>query len=78
MGQEKFVLMMSNISSELISKIVQKQDISEEEALAKLCASELYALLEKEDTKLWQYSADMLYELFEQEEKCGKIEFPDV
>lgn len=40
--------------------------------------SKLYATLEQEDTKVWQYSTDMLYLLFEQEEKTGKIEFPDV
>jgi hypothetical protein len=38
----------------------------------------LYASLEQEDTKVWQYSTDMLYLLFKQEEKTGKIEFPDV
>ena len=38
----------------------------------------MYATLEQEDTKVWQYSTDMLYLLFEQEEKTGKIEFPDV
>ena len=40
--------------------------------------SKLYASLEQEDTKVWQYSTDMLYLLFKQEEKTGKIEFPDV
>ena len=37
-----------------------------------------YASLEQEDTKVWQYSTDMLYLFFKQEEKTGKIEFPDV
>lgn len=38
----------------------------------------IIASLEQEDTKVWQYSTDMLYLLFKQEEKTGKIEFPDV
>ena len=48
------------------------------DAITKLYNSELYAILEQEDTKVWQYSTDMLYSLLEQEEKTGKIEFPDV
>lgn len=78
MGQEQFVLMMSNISASLIAKIAQKQNISDQEALEKLYSSNLYSLLEQEDTKLWQYSTDMLYNLFEQEQQTGELKFPDV
>ena len=58
--------------------IAKKKSISENDAITKLYNSELYAILEQEDTKVWQYSTDMLYSLLEQEEKTGKIEFPDV
>ena len=67
MGQEQFVLMMSNISAVLVAKIAEKQNISDAEALEKLYSSKLYSLLEQEDTKVWQYSTDMLYSLYEQE-----------
>lgn len=40
--------------------------------------SKLYAILEQEETKVWQYSTEMLYSLFKQEEETGKVEFPDV
>lgn len=78
MGQEKFVAMMPYISADLIYMIVNKQGISEEEAIKKLYASNLYAALENEETKVWQYSTQMLYSLLEQEEKTGDIQFPDV
>lgn len=78
MGQEKFVAMMPYISADLIYMIVNKQGISEEEAIKKLYASKLYAALENEETKVWQYSTQMLYSLLEQEEKNGDIQFPDV
>lgn len=78
MGQEQFVLMMSNISAALVAKIEEKQNITDAEALEKLYSSSLYALLEQEDTKVWQYSTDMLYNLFEQEQKSGELNFPDV
>lgn len=78
MGQEQFIAMMPYISADLVSLITEKQGISEEDAIKKLYSSKLYAFLEKEDTKIWQYSTHMLYSLFEQEEKDGTIQFPDV
>lgn len=78
MGEEKFAAIMPYISADLIYMIVNKQGLTEEEAIKKLYASKLYAVLEKEETKVWQYSTQMLYSLLEQEEKTGSIQFPDV
>ena len=78
MGQELFIAIMPYISTDLVTMIVEKQNISEEKAVAKLYASKLYKVLENEETKLWQYSTQMLFSLFEQEEKTGSIQFPDV
>lgn len=78
MEQEQFIAMMPYISSDLVGMIATKNNVTEGEAITKLYASKLYALLEQEDTKLWQYSTEMLYSLFEQEEKTGTIIFPDV
>ena len=78
MGQEQFIAMMPYISADLMDKIAKKQNIPESEARTKLYASKLYADLENEETKVWQYSTDMLYLLFEQEEKTGTVQYPDV
>lgn len=78
MGKEQFAALMPYISTDLVSMIAEKQKISEGDALKKLYSSELYANLEKEETKVWQYSTPMLYCLFEQEEKNGYIQIPDV
>ncbi len=78
MEQEKFNAIMPVISADLIDRIVQRANISEEEAVKRLYASKLYAALEQEDMKVWQYSTQMLYSLFEQEQKTGSIQFPDV
>lgn len=78
MNQEQFAAIMPYISAALVEMIAKKKSISENDAITKLYNSELYAILEQEDTKVWQYSTDMLYSLLEQEEKTGKIEFPDV
>ena len=76
--QEQFIALMPYISTDLVSVISERQNISEEDAVKKLYSSKLYAALEKEETKVWQYSTQMLYSLFEQEEKNGDIQFPDV
>lgn len=78
MSQEQFAAMMPYISADLVVMIAEKKNISHEEAIKKLYASQLYATLEKEDTKVWQYSTQMLYSLFKQEEQTGMICFPDV
>ena len=78
MGQEQFTALMPYIITDLINFISEKDNISEEETMKKLYSSKLYEVLENEETKLWQYSTQMLYTLFEQEEKNGIIEYPDV
>ena len=78
MGQEQFAAMMPYISADLVAMIANKQNITNEETITKLYASKLYEALENEETKVWQYSTQMLYSLFEQEEKTGTIQFPDV
>lgn len=78
MSQEQFVAMMPYISADLVAMIADKQSITHTDAIKKLYASKLYAALENEETKVWQYSTQMLYSLFEQEEQTGTIRFPDV
>ena len=78
MERDQFIAIMPYISTDLVSMIADKQNISEEMAIKKLYSSDLYAALEMEETKIWQYSTNMLYSLFEQGEKNGVIQFPDV
>lgn len=78
MDQDKFVAIMPIISADLVDYIAVQQNIGEEEALQQLYASVLYSELEKEDTKLWHYSTPMLYQLFIQGERMGRLEYPDV
>ncbi len=78
MGQEQFQAILPFISADLISMIAEKEQISERDAYFKLYSSKLYALLEQEQTKVWQYSTPLLYNLLQQEELTGAIAFPDV
>lgn len=78
MDKEQFVAIMPYICSDLVAFIVKKRGVSESEAMMKLYTSELYKILEYEETKLWQCSTEMLYSLLEQEEQTGEFVFPDV
>lgn len=78
MNNEQFAAIMPYISADLISMIANKNNVSESEAFSMLYNSKLYAALEQEDTKIWQYSTEMLYSLFAQELTTGNIEFPDI
>jgi len=78
MGQEQFHAMIPVISADVVKMITEKRSVSEKEAIALLYASKLYAALEQEETKVWQYSTPMLYSLLEQEWHSGTIHYPDV
>lgn len=78
MGQEQFNAIMPVISADIVKMIAEKRNVSEKDAIKLLYVSKLYAALEKEETKVWQYSTPMLYSLLEQEWNSGTIRYPDV
>jgi hypothetical protein len=77
MKQEQFDSLLPHILEDLICMIVKNEKISDEKAVEKLYSSQLYACLEKEETKVWHLSTEALYSLLRQEEKEGKLSFPD-
>jgi len=56
---------------------VEKQKNDKIQATEELYQSELYALLECENTKLWHLSPLTLYEMFAEEKRTGTITFPE-
>ncbi len=78
MTNDQFTSIMVYLCAELVRVISKSQNISEEAALKKLYFSKLYASMEKEETKLWQYSIEMLYSLFVQEQDTGQFQLPKV
>ena len=78
MSKEQFEALIPYISADLIKLIADKENISHADAILRLYSSKLYELLEDEETKVWQYSSEMLYALLKQEEETGTIVFPDV
>ena len=78
MDRDKFDALLPYVTSDLAAIISQKEKLSEIDALTKLYKSELYSMLEQEETKLWHYSTEMLYSLFSEEQQTGTITYPDV
>ena len=73
----EFEFILQVLVAGLAEKIRVDLLVCEEEALEKLYATELYAALKNEETKVWHYSVTMLYELYKVEIETGKLEIPD-
>ena len=78
MDKSKFNAVFPIICSALAEKIEIELDLSDKDSITKLYSSNLYEMLEREETKVWQYSTEKLFELFLEEKNNGKITFPEV
>jgi hypothetical protein len=78
MDKSKFNAVFPIICTDLAVKISSELNLSDKEAITKLYSSRLYEVLEQEETKIWHYSTEKLFELFMEEKNSGKISFPQV
>ncbi len=60
----------------IVELLVEGRKMSLQDALEYLYSSQLYALLEQEETKIWHYSPQMLLHLLEGEKNTGTLELP--
>lgn len=77
MEKDKFNAVFPIICSSIIEKMVNELNIPEEKAITELYLSSLYGKLEQEESKIWQYSTEKLFDLFLEERNTGKITFPE-
>lgn len=77
MEQKKFEAVLVLLVPQIISLIAEKHNCDELDATRGLYESNLYSLLEKEETKLWHLSAPALFELYDEEVRTGSITFPE-
>ena len=76
MDKNMFATIMPILIGGLLNMIISETDVDEDEAIAKLYNSELYAAIENEETKVWTYSVPMLFDLYISEATTGKLELP--
>ena len=60
----------------IVEQLIEERKILLQDALEYLYSSQLYALLECEETKMWHYSPQMLLHLLENEKQTGELKLP--
>ena len=77
MNERSFETLLYGITANVVDKIMQLTAWSENEAMERFTRSKVYSYLEREETKVWQYSALLLAQLFN-EERSGRLTLPEV
>jgi len=77
MDKEKFGALLPIFTTDLIQRIIEQKNMMQDDAISLFYNSKLYELLEDEKTKIWHYSTDKLFQLFEQEMTTGNFELPE-
>ena len=77
MTEKDFEIMLYGITANVIAKIMELNNWSEDVAMERFAQSKIYSYLEREETKVWHYSSLMLAQLFN-EERAGKLSLPEV
>lgn len=77
MNERSFETLLYSITANVTQMIMELNGWSENEAMEQFTQSKLYSYLEREETKVWQYSAFMLAQLFN-EECSGELLLPEV
>jgi len=76
MNKAKFEALLPFIVTALVQKIIERKNISQDEAFSALYGSGLYLVLDDEETKVWHYSVEKLFQLFEEEMSSGSLDPP--
>ena len=77
MNDRSFETLLYSITANVVAKIMQLNGWEENMAMERFVQSKLYSYLEREETKVWQYSSLMLAQLFN-EERSGHLSLPEV
>ena len=77
MTEKDFEIMLYGITANVVAKITELNNWTEDMAMERFAQSKVYSYLEKEETKVWHYSSLMLAQLFN-EERAGKFSLPEV
>ena len=77
MDEAKFSAILSVIVPPVVSLISSRNGMSETAATEAFYRSSVYAKLADESSKLWHYSAETLYSMYDDETSGREIEFPE-
>lgn len=75
---EKFNTILSIVLiPQIVSLIVDKEELDDITAMNEFYKSQVYDLLSKEETKMWHYSPLTIYMMWKDEKETGKVIFPE-
>lgn len=77
MNERSYETLLYSITANVVSKLIEQNGWSEELAMERFVNSKVYSMLEKEETKVWQYSTMMLVRLYS-DERAGRLCLPEV
>ena len=77
MNERSYEVLLYSITANVTAKLMELNGWTEDEAMERFVRSKLYSYLEREKTKVWQYSTFLLAELFN-EERAGRLVLPEV
>lgn len=77
MDDKKLKSMLILIVPQVIQLVINNYKVTDIEATEMIYKSELYSLLEDEETKLWHFSPLTLFNMFDEERITGRITFPE-
>jgi hypothetical protein len=77
MEKNKFAAILPLLVGGLTNKIIEETGVKDDEAFDKLYNSNLYAALEREETKIWTFSVPKLFDLYLDEITTGELDFPE-
>ena len=77
MSEGKFSALLSVIVPPVVELIAERKGISETAATDSFYRSTVYARLSDETSKLWHYSAETLYAMYDDEISGRALEFPE-
>lgn len=77
MRDGRFSALLSVIVPPVVELIAERKGVSETAATESFYRSTVYARLSDEASKLWHYSAETLYAMYDDEISGRAIEFPE-
>ena len=77
MNDEKFTAVMGVLVEQVVHLITENYAYDELTASNAFYNSEVYALLEQEETKLWHFSPLTLFHMFDEEQKTSRFTLPE-
>jgi len=76
MDKDRFSAMLSLLVPQIAKEYMERTGEEQEPAIIKIYSSKLYEMLEKEETKMWHFSPEMLCDILQDELEGKEIEIP--